>query len=159
VSDELENLDVTFLRDIADIIKNRTLFFLPFFGAFIAFLFSKSDYIKESNTAISAICIVLFFVCIKYIHCASNLLWVLEGLRFSFAQRKRGGEHWPDWEKDKTALVGVMKLLPQMVNQEHNWFKRTMLLMYLAAFCVLVDLFVGKWLSEQVMNIASHWMK
>lgn len=85
----LEDLDVTFLRDIADIIKNRTLFFLPFFGAFIAFLFSKSDYIRGANPAIWVICIALFFVCIKYIRSASTLLWVLEGMRFSFAQRKR----------------------------------------------------------------------
>ena len=46
---KLSDFDASFLKDLADIIKNKTLFFIPFFGAFLAFLFAKTDYIKSAN--------------------------------------------------------------------------------------------------------------
>jgi hypothetical protein len=47
-----EPFDASFLKDLADIIKNNTLFFIPFFGALLAFLFTKADYIKGSNAVV-----------------------------------------------------------------------------------------------------------
>jgi hypothetical protein len=44
--------DIGWFKDLADIVKNKTMFFLPCFGALLAFLFAKSDYIKSSNWGI-----------------------------------------------------------------------------------------------------------
>ena len=46
---EVEGPDMSFIRDFVNIIKNKMLFFFPFFGAFLAFVFTKSDYITNSN--------------------------------------------------------------------------------------------------------------
>ena len=57
---KLSDFDASFLKDLADIIKNKTLFFIPFFGAFLAFLFAKTDYIKSANFIIWIAIILLF---------------------------------------------------------------------------------------------------
>jgi hypothetical protein len=48
MNDEADKpFNAEFLKIIADIVKNRTLFFIPFFSAFLAFLFTKTDYIAS----------------------------------------------------------------------------------------------------------------
>jgi hypothetical protein len=41
---------VASFKDIGDIIRTKTLFFVPFFGAFVVFLLSKSDFILSGST-------------------------------------------------------------------------------------------------------------
>jgi hypothetical protein len=60
MAEDEEPFDASFLKDLADIIKNKTLFFIPFFGALLAFLFTKADYIKGSNAVIWVLLVVLF---------------------------------------------------------------------------------------------------
>jgi hypothetical protein len=42
-TDVPKGYDAGFLRDIADMVKNKTLFFIPFFGAYLAFIFRRLD--------------------------------------------------------------------------------------------------------------------
>jgi hypothetical protein len=71
-----EPFDASFLKDLADIIKDKTLFFIPFFGALLAFLFTKADYIKGSNAVIWVLLAALLGASLRYIQLVSRLLWV-----------------------------------------------------------------------------------
>jgi uncharacterized membrane protein YsdA (DUF1294 family) len=41
MAEDEEPFDASFLKDLADIIKNKTLFFIPFFGGAFGVLFTK----------------------------------------------------------------------------------------------------------------------
>jgi len=104
VDKDEEVFDGSFLKDLADIIKNKTLFFIPFFGALLAFLFTKSDYIKGSNAIIWLLLTALLGSCIRYIQLVSQLLWVIESMRFVFNVRKMGSGAWPTWEEGQGSI-------------------------------------------------------
>ena len=50
--------DLTFVKEMIDIIKNKLLFFMPFFGAFLAFLLTRHEYVIGANWIIKILCIV-----------------------------------------------------------------------------------------------------
>lgn len=55
MSEEEKIRDAEHLKGLTDIVKNKTLFLIPFFSACLAFLLAKTDYIKEANLAIWAL--------------------------------------------------------------------------------------------------------
>src|SRR6266852_6150008 len=83
--------DASFLRDIADMVKNKTLFFIPFFGAYLAFIFGKSDYIKQANFIIWFVCAAIFLMSVRYISLVSDLLWAVESSRIIIKVRTMEG--------------------------------------------------------------------
>jgi hypothetical protein len=44
-----DDFDISWFKDLTDIVKNKTMFFLPCFGPFLAFVFKQSEYIKGTN--------------------------------------------------------------------------------------------------------------
>jgi hypothetical protein len=137
--------DAEYLKGLTDIVKNKTLFFIPFFGAYLAFLLTKTEYIKSANFVIWLIIATIFFFSVRYIHLVSQLLWSIETCRMIFTFHKIGIDPWTDKEKDIATFSEVMKLIPKMVTAEDWWFKKIMFLMYLGTFCVLQDIFFGKY--------------
>lgn len=136
------NYDPGFLRDVADMVKNRTLFFLPLFGAYLAFLFGKSDYIKGANVPIWIALATVFLMSIRYISLASDLLWALEGSRLAIKIRQMPNVEWPTWQNDHIALRDLMKVIPQLAAHEYWWYKKSMLAIYVCAFIILSDVFL-----------------
>jgi hypothetical protein len=126
-----------YLRGLTDIVKNKTLFFIPFFSAYLAFLLAKTDYIKGANFVIWLLIGSILPVSVRYISVVSNLLWAIESCRIIFIFHKMGIEPWVDKERDIAAFGDVMKLIPKMVAGEDWWFKKVIQLMYLgpSAFC------------------------
>ena len=155
---KLSDFDASFLKDLADIIKNKTLFFIPFFGAFLAFLFAKTDYIKSANFIIWIAIILLFLACIRYISLVSQLLWGIESARFVFNWHKARPDIVQS-EKDKDAVLALFKLIPEMASTEDWWFRKIMLMMYLATFMVLSDIFIGKWISQHLLTLLSAYVR
>jgi hypothetical protein len=159
MAEDEEPFDASFLKDLADIIKNKTLFFIPFFGALLAFLFTKADYIKSSNAIIWVLLAVLLLASLRYIQLVSQLLWVIESLRFVFNIRKLGTGAWPDWEKDKAASVNLLKLVPELMKTEGWWFRKVMLLMYFALGLVLFDIFFGQMVRALLVLLIARFLK
>jgi hypothetical protein len=149
--------DASFLHDIADIVKNKTLFFIPFFGAYLAFLFAKSDYIKEANFVIWIFLGAIFLAGVRYIHLVSQLLWAAESSRLALRFRQLG--YALTTEEEKKALQDVMALIPKMVAAEDWWFRRIMFLMYIGTFTVLIDIFLGKYISTHLLALESAWLE
>jgi hypothetical protein len=140
-----EEYDIEWFRDLTDIVKNKTMFFLPCFGAFLAFLFAKSQYIKDSNPVIWLLVAALLLISIRYIYLVSQLLWAIESTRLSFKIHKMREEPWPTKEADYAASVAMMKLVPQLYLAEDWWFKKIIYLFALATLMVLGDIFFGDW--------------
>jgi hypothetical protein len=144
---------------LADIVKNKTLFFIPFFGALLAFLFTKADYIKGSNAVVWVLLTALLGASLRYIQLVSQLLWVIESLRFVFNIKKFGTGALPDWEKDKAASVYLLKLVPELTKAEGWWFRKVMLLMYFALGLVLHDIFFGQLVRDRITMLFSRFHK
>jgi hypothetical protein len=151
--------DPEVLRGITDIVKNRTLFFIPFFGAYLAFLFGKTDYIRGATPVVWLLLAAIFCMSVRYIYLVTDLLWAVEGIRMVFVFRKAGIEPWKDKEKDVAAVIEVFKLIPRMMEAEHWWFRKTMFLFYVASFIVLFDLFFGKIVHDFVLSVLNHLSK
>lgn len=155
--DESEkDFDPSYLRDLVDIIKNKTLFFIPFFGALLAFLLTKSDFVKNSNFVIWGLLAVLLASCVRYISLVSDLLWVMESLRFVFTIRKSGVEEWPTWAEDRKSATELLKLVPKLIALENWWYRRVMSMMYFALFLVLFDIFFGKAVSDFISMLVAR---
>jgi hypothetical protein len=45
-------VDHSFLKDLGDMVKARNLFFVPFFGALLAFVVTQSKYIIDANIVV-----------------------------------------------------------------------------------------------------------
>jgi hypothetical protein len=148
-----EEYDIEWFKELTDIVKNKTVFFLPCFGAFLAFLFAKSDYIKSSNWVIWLLVTVLLFASIRYIHLVSQLLWAIESTRLSLKIHKMRKETWLTKEADYAASVAMLKLVPQLYMAEDWWFKKIMYLFGLGTLIVLGDIFFGKWGAEHLALI------
>jgi hypothetical protein len=153
MSDEEKIRDAEHLKGLTDIVKNKTLFFIPFFSAYLAFLLTKTDYIKGANLAIWVLLGSVMLASIRYISVVSNLLWAVESCRMIFTFNKMGIDPWMNREKDLTVFKDVMLLIPKMMATEEWWFKKVMLLMYIGAFCVFEDLFLGYY-NEAL----AHWL-
>jgi hypothetical protein len=136
MAEDEEPFDASFLKDLADIIKNKTLFFIPFFGALLAFLFTKADYIKSSNAVIWVLLAVLLLASLRYIQLVSQLL-----------------------EKDKAASVDLLKLVPGLMKSEGWWFRKVMILMYFALGLVLYDIFFGQMVRDLLTTLIARFVK
>jgi hypothetical protein len=151
--------DMSFIKDFVDIIKNKMLFFFPFYGAFLAFLFAKSDYIMGASWAIKLLCGASFFVGIWYAYNISQALWILESTMLIFTlQKTTKGALFSDLTDDqREALREALSKIGPIFGFEDKLFRQTMFLLYLTAASVLFDIYFGKFVQEWTTTFA-HWI-
>ena len=53
-----KSVDLSYLKDLGDMVRARNLFFVPFFGVFLAFIVTQSKYIIEGNPIIQLLIFV-----------------------------------------------------------------------------------------------------
>lgn len=148
--------DLAFIRDVVDIIKNKTLFFIPFFGAFVAFLVAKTDYVTSSNWLIKLLCAASFLGGIWYAYTVSQALWMLESIRLAFTlERASEGDVFNSMtDEQKNAVQHICSKFAPMVSFEDKLFRRTMYLLYTTSMIILFDIFFGKLVSGWVVKLA-----
>jgi hypothetical protein len=89
---QLPPFDPSVLKDLSDMVKARNIFFVPFFGVFLAFLVAQSKYIISTNGC-AQILIASTFICgTIYAYVVSNYLWILETLRFMYHAQSAEGQ-------------------------------------------------------------------
>ena len=66
-------------------VKARNFFFVPFFGAFHAFVVTQSKYIIDAHIVVKTLIVVTFLLGVVYAWTVSNYLWTLERLRFMYS--------------------------------------------------------------------------
>jgi hypothetical protein len=156
---EVDGPDMSFIRDFVDIIKNKMLFFFPFFGAFLVFVFTKSDYVANSYWTVKLLCAASFFVGIWYAYNVSQALWLLESTRLAFTLDKTTKGHvfamLPDDQRE--AIRAALSKIGPIFGFEDKLFRRTMYLLYLTAASVLFDIYFGKFVQGWTAAL-SHWV-
>src|SRR5260370_34885569 len=115
---------LSFLRDYSDIIKNKMLFFFPFYGAFLALLFSKSEYVMQASPTVWILCAATFFAGIFYAYQVSQTLWALEHVRLVTILSKTNPNGFISSITDdqKRAVVEISQKLGPMVSFEDKLF-------------------------------------
>jgi hypothetical protein len=151
--------DLSFLRDVADIIKNKMLFFFPFYGAFLALLFTTSEYVMQASLTVWILCAATFFAGISYAYQVSQTLWALESVRLVTVLSKANlnGFLSSITDDQKKAAVEISQKLAPMVAFEDKLFRRTMFLIYFTAIAVLFDIYFGKLVSAGTASL-TRWI-
>jgi len=151
---------ITFLKDWADSIRGRAIFFLPFFAAFIAFMVTKSDYLlNTSNYFLVGTCLVTFACGIAYVGFITETLWLLDSLRF-LASAQHHSEQGFMSDKDVHAYKETSAVLIKRLGIEYKLFRWMMWLLYFAVVQIIYDLFFMKWVFVHLeMLFLPHFMK
>jgi hypothetical protein len=152
---EEKKLDFSPYRDIVDIIKNKLLFFFPFFGAFLVFLFNKSDYISSAGLSVKLLCGISFLAGIFYAAVVCEILWVIESTRLAFTFANKD---LPSISvEDRKNIIEVATRIPKMVAFENKLFRWTMYILWLTGFTTLVDIYFGALISIGSARLA-QWI-
>jgi hypothetical protein len=131
-----------FLKDCAEMLRGRVIFFIPFFGAFVAFMVAKSDYILAASFTVKAACLITFAAGIAYAAFLSETIWLVDALRFATASKKQSPETFT--EPDRAALKEGVAVLSKRLGIEYNLFRWMMWFLYMVSFVVIWDLFFSK---------------
>ena len=147
-----------YINDLVDIIKNKLLFYFPFFGAFLAFLVAKSDYVLNANWFIKALCASSFLAGIAYAYIVSDALWLLERVRLIFTLEKvsDGVLFASSTEEQKTAVIEALRKFGRIYSFEDKLFRKTMYLLWLTAGSILFDIYFGKLLNSGVAALTAR---
>jgi hypothetical protein len=137
--------DVTCLKDLGDIVRARNIFFVPFFGAFLAFLIAKSQYIIDASILIQIEAFVTFSLGVYYSSVVSNFLWTLDVLRFHHGIRLNP-RLCPSLRlptDQSSAMSALFATVGPSIGHEDRLFRWTMRSLWLSTGTVLLDIFFG----------------
>jgi hypothetical protein len=139
------------------------MFFAPYFGAFLAFLVAKSEYLVEANFIIQVEAVVTFVMGIYYSSVLSRHLSDLESIRAVHGLRLHPlvGQTLVEDKKLNDALITFGTTLPKTTAFEARLFKWTMQCLWLTTGSVLFDIFFGKFfhtlLDPLIRNALAHF--
>ena|ERR1700682_4310055 len=131
-----------FLKDCAEMLRGRAIFFVPFFGAFVAFMVAKSDYILGASFTVKVACLITFAVGIAYAAFLSETIWLVDALRFTTASKNNSPETFT--EPDRAAMKEGVTVLSKRLSIEYKLFRWMMWFLYMVSFVVVWDLFFSK---------------
>lgn len=153
----------TVLKDLGDISRARNLFFMPFFGALLAFIVAKSDYIISSNIIIQAEVLITFCLGVLYAWIVTKHMVMLESIRFvqSANVTSEGFVFSNLSKKELEAITKAGYIIQAIIKGEQVFFKWTMRALWITTGTVFIDIFFGKWLGARLTEILlyslSHW--
>lgn len=139
-------IDGSVFKDLADVIRAKNIFFVPFYGAFVAFLVGKSELVAGGMWICKAVWALTFFAGIAYASIVSQLLWVLETLRFATNVEKASNGEFNAFSQptDGTVKSSSMSLGDQVlrsVEWENRVYRWMMWLLYFAAIAAMFEMY------------------
>jgi len=136
--------DVAFLKDFGDMVRGRTMFFFPFYGAFITFLFAKSQYVLDASTVIHVLSLATFLAGVSYAYTVARLISRIEEIRLIMDLRTSPMiSADPVFSTDEqAALLGAVSLLVPSHGFEKRHFKWSMYMLWATTGTVLMDVFL-----------------
>jgi hypothetical protein len=153
-----------FLKDIGEISRARSIFFVPFFGSFVTFIIVKSDYIIKSNIVIQIEVAITFLLGVVYAQTMTRHLSFLETIRFILSTNDlMDGTILRTIDKKQTDVIkNAGPLIQNNLKNEGKIFKLTMWSLWITTGSVLQDIYFGGWLHDHltiaVPRILSHWL-
>jgi hypothetical protein len=89
IEDSGEPTFLPFFKDMGEFVRARNLFFIPFYGAFLAFIMTQSAYIINANPLVQLLIAITFLGSVYYANIVSKYLWSLEMLRFLYGVQSK----------------------------------------------------------------------
>lgn len=150
-------IDGSFFKDLADVIRAKNMFFVPFFGAFVAFLVAKVDAVMAGTWFFKFACVATFFTGIAYASVVSQLLWMLETLRFVVNLEKFSeGDFKPfegvSSENPSDVKTGLAEQVIRSIRWENRIYRWVMWLLYFAALTALCEMYLRSTVLEPVLT-------
>ena len=150
--------DVDSFKDFGDLIRVRTLFFFPFYGAFLTFLFAKSQYIIDANAIIQIEFFATFLSGVSYAWTVAGLLSRIEETRLIMGVKLSPfiGEGLIFPPAQLGGITAVLKSLLPAHNFEKKLFAWSMYLLWLTTGSVLFDIFFRKPIMAAICYVAAR---
>ena len=148
--------DLLYFRDVSEIIKARNIYFTPFFGAFIAFLVAKNEYISGAGWVIQIELIMTFLFGVSYAYTVSSFLSKLEGLRVMLCMKMSPffGPELHFTAGEWASIDATMRTIGPAIRFESRLFRWVMRLLWLTTVSVMLDLYFGSTLRFWTAKLA-----
>lgn len=146
--------DISFLKDMSDIVRARILFFIPFFLAFLTFLLNKKDYLIGASPFIKIIAVVTIILSLVYTNQVIQTLSLIEATRLFFGIKHANEDFDAQLSSDdRDASAKMISVAPKAFALEARLFRWIMYLFYFDLTIVLIDLYFGGWLDRLLHGI------
>lgn len=142
----------SFLKDLADIIKAKSILFSPIYLAYVTFLITKVEYVSESTIISQLIILNGFISATFYAYILTKSLWMLEVMRFFTNQEiSSKGELLRSLPpEDHEKFLETLKSLNDVVSFENKLYRYTMYSIYFAAFSTLINIYFGGFMKKYI---------
>lgn len=150
--------DATFLKDLGDMVRSRTMFFFPFYGAFLTFLFAKTQYIQDANLIIQVESLITFLGGVSYAYMVARLISRVEEARFIMGLRTtlENKEDFLFSAEEKAAISAVLSSLGPSHSYEKKHFKWSMYILWITTGTVLMDIFLKRPETTAISFVACY---
>jgi len=135
-------------KDIGEILRTRILIFIPFFSAFLAFVFAKSDYLQSTIWPTKLWCLAVFGLGAAYAQSVASLLSAMEKVR-AIVNIYGGFDAMP--EKDRENLKVMIGRIPKAYAFQEKLFNWTMYVLYLTGGSMLLQILFKNQAYEAVL--------
>ena len=159
--DKVPSLPASFLKDYSDALRGRVIFFVPFYGAFIAFLVSKSDYIVNGVFTLKIFCLTTFAAGMGYAAFLSETVWLIDSLRL--IALTHGQPVGPSLaallpEKEREAVIRSISVAIKRIGIEYKLFRWMMWLLYITSVVIVWDLFFAQSFIGLLTSVIIRWL-
>jgi hypothetical protein len=149
-------------KDLIDVLKAKSYFFVPFYAALIGFLISKVEYVTKASIFIQLLCAWTMLSCTLYASVLTRMLTQLEKLRLIFnLDQNTQGDFFRSLQ-DSTVSNGKIVDAEQFktaLDFESKCYRVAMNSMYFCASLVLIDIYFGRsiiqWITTALLNLPS----
>jgi hypothetical protein len=138
---QLTPVDLSFLQNFSDMVRDRNLFFVPIFCVFVALLVTQSDYVLKMNIVDQILIFITFLSGVLYINIAVNYLRTLQMLRFMYGRDAFGQ---PNSQGVFDAVLAMGKTVGPNFKLEEKAFRWTMRLFWVMTGVVLLNMYFHK---------------
>lgn len=149
-SSENDDFDFSFFKDMSDIVRGRIALFLPFFGAYLAFVLSKNDYVLSAIWPIKLWLAFVFFLGAFYASTAADALWAIENIKLMLSMNKASSGEIMKAASDteKSAIVSVGTTIPKILSFEAKLFRWVMRVLYFTGGTAIISILFESTISS-----------
>ncbi|MEW6438002.1 MAG: hypothetical protein AB1508_12635 [Pseudomonadota bacterium] len=149
---------INFYRDVTEIIKNRILFYFPFYTVFLYFIMNKSDFVQKMDPGVRWLCVATFLTGVVYASLVIRLLNNLQAARMTLSENEEtNGKTWismNDWDRRKFRKR-ASKITIQ-ARREGTTFVVMMFLLYATAGVLLLHIYFSEFERSFKAWLTSH---
>jgi hypothetical protein len=131
--------------DLIDVLKAKNFFFVPFYGAFIGFLISKSEFVKNAPLLVQETLGATFVVCTIHALVITRLLFGLQAVvMLANLDRNTNGDFSKELSAgSKTANIETVQVsVLKLFQKEQSIYKASMICLLVSTLVVLIKMYI-----------------